>query len=71
MNWRDKWQTGLFRDAKFKWTQASSTVGRKTARHDYPLRDDAFVEDLGKRPREFTLECFVIGKDYTDQRDAH
>ena len=70
MTWRDKWQTGSFRGAGFKWRQSDAVVGRKTARHDYPLRDEAYIEDLGKRPREFTLDCFVIGVDYTDQRDA-
>ncbi|OPY15606.1 MAG: hypothetical protein A4E66_00010 [Syntrophus sp. PtaB.Bin001] len=70
MSWRDIWQKGSFRGAEFCWMQSSSSVGRKTARHDYPLRDETYVEDLGKRPREFTLECFVIGENYTDKRDA-
>lgn len=71
MDWHDVLEkTGSFRSAYFKWRQSATVVGRKTARHDYPLRDDAYVEDMGSRPREFTLDCFVIGKDYTDQRDA-
>jgi len=70
MSWREQWQAGSFRDVEFKWRQSDTVVGRKTARHDYPQRDDAYMEDLGKRPREFSLECFVIGKDYMDDRDA-
>ncbi|MCE5256866.1 MAG: DNA circularization N-terminal domain-containing protein [Spirochaetaceae bacterium] len=70
MSWRDEWRAGSFRSVPFKWKQSDATVGRKTARHDYPKRDDAYVEDMGLRPREFTLECFVIGQDYIDQRDA-
>lgn len=61
---------GSFRSAYFRWRQSEATVGRKTARHDYPLKDTAYVEDMGGKPREFTLECFVIGKHYTVQRDA-
>jgi prophage DNA circulation protein len=69
MNWRDKLQKGSFRGVEFCWRHSDATVGRKTARHDYPQRDDAYIEDMGKRPQEFNLECFVIGKNYTDQRD--
>ena len=70
MSWRDELRTGMFRSAEFFFRQADATVGRKTARHDYPLRDDAYIEDMGKRPREFTLDCYVIGPDYMDKRDA-
>lgn len=69
-NWHDQWQPGSFRGVSFKWRNVDAMLGRKTARHDYPLRDEAYIEDLGKRPREFMLECYVIGKNYTDQRDA-
>jgi prophage DNA circulation protein len=70
MSWREQWQTGSFRGVEFCWKQSDTTVGRKTARHDYPLRDDAYIEDMGMLPREFTLECYVIGEDYTFARDA-
>jgi len=68
-DWRNKWQKGSFRGVDFLWRHNDAVVGRKTARHDYPQRDEAYMEDLGKRPKEFNLECFVIGKNYTDQRD--
>src|SRR3546814_21041436 len=32
-------------------------------------RDDAYVEDLGKRPRQFEIDCLVIGDDYMSERD--
>jgi prophage DNA circulation protein len=70
MSWRDDWEKGTFRGVPFKWKQAETLVGRKTARHDFPQRDDVYIEDLGKRPREFTLECFVIGEDYISERNA-
>lgn len=70
MSWREEWRQGSFREAYFLWSRADATVGRKTARHDYPLRNEAYIEDLGKRPREFTLDCFVIGQGYISKRDA-
>lgn len=69
MAWRDQLQKGSFRGAPFFWHRADSEVGRKTARHDYPLRDEAYVEDLGKLPREFTLEVYVLGPEYMAARD--
>lgn len=69
MAWRDNLQKGSFRGAPFFWRSADGEVGRKTARHDYPLRDEAYIEDLGKAPREFTLEVLVIGADYMAARD--
>lgn len=69
MAWRDKLQKGSFRGAPFFWQKSDSEVGRKTARHDYPLRDEAYIEDLGKAPREFTLDVLVIGPDYMAARD--
>lgn len=70
MSWRDKLQKGSFRGAPFLWQKAEAEVGRRTARHDYPLRDDAYFEDMGRSPREFTLEVFVIGPEYMDARDT-
>lgn len=69
MSWRDRLQKGSYRGAPFLWQKADGELGRKTARHDYPLRDEAYVEDLGKAPREFTLEVFVLGPDYMAARD--
>jgi len=69
MAWRDHLQQGSFRGAPFFWQKSDFEVGRKSARHDYPLRDDAYIEDLGKAPREFTLDVLVIGPDYMAARD--
>lgn len=68
-HWREQHQKGSFRGAEFCWQGAETEIGRKTARHDYPLRDDTYVEDLGKAPREFTLDVLVSGPDYMTLRD--
>lgn len=44
--------------------------GRRTVSHEFPFRDDPFVEDLGKRARTFKIEGYVIGDDYLDQKNA-
>jgi prophage DNA circulation protein len=69
MAWRDQLIQGSYRRAKFLWERADAEVGRKTARHDYPGRDECLIEDLGKAPQEFTLDVFVLGPNYMAARD--
>ena len=44
--------------------------GRRTAVHEYPFKDDVWVEDLGRLPRAFAVEGFVVGDDCAAQRRA-
>lgn len=67
--WREQLQPASFRGVPFHWRQISGPVGRKTARHDYPGRDDCYIEDLGKLPREFNVEAYVLGAEYMAARD--
>lgn len=69
MAWRDQLRQGRFREAEFFISSADAGVGRRTVLHEYPLRDVPFVEDLGRKAREFTLEVFVLGADYMAARD--
>ena len=47
-----------------------TAAGRRVAIHEYPYRDDAWAEDLGKLPRRFTIQAFIVGDDVYQQRDA-
>lgn len=69
MAWRDEMQKASFRNVPFLVRASSGQIGRRTVVNEYPDRDDAFVEDLGKKARSFTLECFVLGEDYFRLRD--
>lgn len=69
MSWRDQLRQGSWRNAPFFWKSSETRVGRRNIRHDYPQRDDAWFEDIGKCPREFVLEMYVIGPDYMSARD--
>ena len=35
-----------------------TAAGRRVAIHEYPYRDDAWAEDLGKLPRRFSIQAF-------------
>lgn len=68
--WRDQLQPASFRGVPFHVRSADTEEGRRGVLHEYPLRDDPFVEDMGRKAGEFTLEAFVIGDDYFKARDA-
>ena len=70
MAWRDELRSASFRGVPFQVEGGTLTFGRRLAVHEYPQREKPYVEDLGKKAREYRLDAFVIGPDYMDKRDA-
>ncbi|WP_338919212.1 DNA circularization N-terminal domain-containing protein [Pseudomonas silesiensis] len=67
--WRDRKQAASFRGVPFLVDSDSVPVGRRTQLHEYPQRDQPFVEDLGRRTRQYKFTGFVAGDDFLSQRD--
>jgi prophage DNA circulation protein len=61
MAWTDKLQRASWRGVPFGLDSAQARYGRRHAEHVYPYRDDGWLEDQGKLPREFRLLAFLIG----------
>jgi prophage DNA circulation protein len=59
-----------FRGVPFNVLDSSQTGGRKTAVHDYPFKDQPFVEDLGLADKQFGLRGFLFGADCAAQEVA-
>lgn len=71
MSWREKLSSpATFRGVRFFVSTAELTGGRRAVRHEFPLRDVTFSEDLGRKGRDFPVEGHVVGDDYLDKRDA-
>lgn len=70
MGWKEKLKPASFRRVSFYVSVSEVSGGRRTVQHDYPQRDDPYVEDMGLKAREFSIEAYVIGDDYMAQRDA-
>jgi prophage DNA circulation protein len=51
----------------FKVSTNDTTVGRRTALHEFPLRNRPYVEDLGRSTRRFTIDGFLIGDNFLEQ----
>lgn len=70
MTWRDEFQPGSFRGAAFRTEGHERSGGRRIAHFEFPGRDDPMVEDLGRRQRQFSIDCHVVGADYRAARNA-
>lgn len=64
MTWRERLRPATFRGVPFSIETQEYQGGRKAVIHEYPFRDDTFVEDLGKATQSFSIEAFILGKDY-------
>ena len=68
--WFQQLQPGSWRGVGFVLDAGDTAAGRRVAIHEYPYRDTAWAEDLGKLPRRFTIQAFAVGDDCYQQRDA-
>jgi hypothetical protein len=64
-----------FRGALFSVFSSDTNVGRRNVVHQYPFRDEAYVEDLGLDTDEFSITGYVIqnienDQNYFTERDA-
>ncbi|MCM0018499.1 MAG: DNA circularization N-terminal domain-containing protein [Tagaea sp.] len=44
-------------------------LGRRYAVHEYPQRDEAFAEDLGKKNAPFTITAKIVGPDWLERSE--
>lgn len=68
--WWQQLQPGSWRGVGFVLDAGQTAAGRRVAIHEYPYRDDAWAEDLGKLPRRFSVQAYLVGDDVYAQRDA-
>ena len=69
MSYKDRIQTGSFRNVDFEIDAHTFEGGRRVVLHEFPERDEPFAEDMGRRGRSFVLEVHIIDDDYFSQRD--
>jgi prophage DNA circulation protein len=70
MSWKSRIRPASYKGAPFGVLEASGQGGRRTVTHEFPLRDEPIIEDLGRAARTFTVQGFLLGPTYMDQRDA-
>ncbi|WP_447510497.1 DNA circularization protein [Citrobacter gillenii] len=59
-DWRGLIRSSSFRGVPFAMVMEEGSHGRRQAVHEYPYRDMAWIEDLGRGTRRFVLRGFII-----------
>jgi hypothetical protein len=59
-----------FRGVPFGVLDASDSRGRNVVIHEFPQKDQIYVEDMGRAQRKISLTAFQVGPDYASKRDA-
>lgn len=72
--WRESLSEASFRGTKFYVSNSDAGVGRRTVVHQYPFREENYVEDMGIDSSEFTITAYVIANksnnfNYFNDRD--
>ncbi|MBA3027437.1 MAG: hypothetical protein FP816_01290 [Desulfobacteraceae bacterium] len=65
----DAYQKGSFRGVPFLYVDSDEDLGRRKLVHEYPYRDLPYVEDLGRKSKNFSMEILVAGPDYMAWRN--
>lgn len=69
MSWRDELRQASFRGVPFEVESHELTSGRRVQLHEYPLRDKPYAEDMGRKARRCSIECFLVGAQYLAAAD--
>lgn len=68
------WQLELvpasFKGVPFKVDEGGRTGGRRVAEFQFPKGNTPYAEDMGRAAKRWQITGYVIGDDYTAQRDA-
>lgn len=66
----DSLKQGSFRGIAFDCAiEANDELGRRFALHEYPKRDEIFVEDLGKKNAPFEITAEIVGPDWLERAE--
>ena len=68
--WRDNLLPASFRGVPFFVEGHEKDGGRNTQTHQFPGRDEPYVEDFGRTARVWRIRAYVIGDDYFAKRNA-
>lgn len=68
MIWREKMRPAKFRGLSFFVEASELEGGRRLVVDQFPHRDDPFARDMGRAARRFSVDGYVLGADYLDQK---
>lgn len=69
MGWREDLRPASYNGVPFSVEAADYESGRRLVRHEFAKQPIPFIEDMGKKTRQFRLTAFVLGDTYFQKRD--
>jgi prophage DNA circulation protein len=67
--WRERLQPASLNGVEFHVDVQARASGRRIALHEFPKKDLPYPEDMARKARRFAITGYVIGPDYTADRD--
>lgn len=68
--WADGLRDASFRGVSFHVASHDLDGGRRAVSYEYPLKDEPYTDDMGRKMRNMSIDAYVLGDDYFSQRDA-
>lgn len=65
-DFRDRLQPASFRGVPFFVADSSMEFGRRTHRSEFPYHDRPFVDDMGKKARDYSVDAFLVHTEDSD-----
>lgn len=70
MSWaKENLRPASFRGVPFSVTAAETAEGKAVVVHEFPGRDEPYIEELGRLARHFEVEAYISGDDCLERRD--
>ncbi len=75
MSWRDNLRDASYRGVPFKVLKISTDVGRRNILHQYPFKDEPYLEDMGQDADVYNVTGYIVQNkknnfDYFNERNA-
>lgn len=66
----DDLRPASFRGVGFYVANDKGEYGRRNITHEYPMRDDPYIEDMGQKATKYSVTGYLFGDDWVAQKDA-
>ncbi len=70
MSWKNGLRPAMLGGVQFHTSDRGLKGGRAGVTHEFPKRNSPKDEDMGRKTRHWSVDAYLIGDDYMEQRDA-
>lgn len=70
MSWSNQLEIASFAGVEFQCQSTEDSIDRRLAEHEYPWKDGADIEDMGRRARRTRITAVFVGAEYETELGA-